>query len=289
MKLEIHHVTRYRYEEPVSDSVNELRLTPRTNYRQSCYHHEVNIEPSTSLFTYEDYFGNRVHAFSVNPSHRELVIKTKATVVTTDRNQNELEASAHSLEEELLLLKSDKLQDRYIEFLLPTAYTQVTEEVHSYVSKYPFGEKGLLAWTRKLSEGIHNDFTYDPAATDVNTTVSETLQLRRGVCQDYAHLMIAACRCLGLPARYVSGYHFVGDLQGGSADFEQASHAWVEVHIPGTGWLGFDPTNNTEVDWRYVKLGHGRDYQDIVPVKGVYRGSGRQSLEVKVDVRLLDA
>ncbi|MFE5322404.1 transglutaminase N-terminal domain-containing protein [Paenibacillus sp. NPDC056579] len=289
MKIEICHVTRYRYEDPATDSVNELRLTPRTNYRQSCYHHEVSIEPAASLLTYEDYFGNRVHAFSVNKAHRELVIKTKATVVTLDRKPGEGPVSALTAEEELNLLHSDPLQDRYIEFLLPTAYTQITEEVRQYAMKYPFTGAGLLAWTRTLSQGIHADFTYDPAATDVFTTVNDALKLRRGVCQDYAHLMIAVCRSLGLPSRYVSGYHFVGDLQGGSADFEQASHAWVEVHVPGTGWLGFDPTNNSEVDWRYVKLGHGRDYQDIVPVKGVYRGSGRQQLEVKVDVRLLEA
>jgi transglutaminase-like putative cysteine protease len=117
--------------------------------------------------------------------------------------------------------------------------------------------------------------------------VKNALKLKRGVCQDYAHLMIAVCRSVGLPSRYVSGYHFVGDLQGSNANFEQASHAWVETHIPGTGWLGFDPTNNVEVNWRYIKLGHGRDYKDIVPVKGVYRG-GAGTLSVKVDVRKLD-
>lgn len=287
MKIEISHITRYTYEEPVTDSVNEVRLTPRTNYRQSCYHHEVAVEPAASLFTYEDYFGNRVHAFSVNKPHRELVIRTRATVVTRDKPQG-TGLPAVSLEEQLVLIRSDAFQSRYIEYLLPTAYTEETEELRAYAAKHPFRADGIYAWTRRLSEAIHRDLTYDPEATDVQTKVRDTLQLRRGVCQDYAHLMIALCRSMGLPARYVSGYHFVGDLQGGSADFEQASHAWVEVHIPGTGWLGFDPTNNAEVGWRYVKLGHGRDYKDIVPVKGVYRGAGGQTLEVAVDVRRLD-
>lgn len=285
MKIEISHVTRYCYEEAVTDSVNELRLTPRTNYRQSCYHHEVWIDPVASLFTYEDYFGNRVHSFSVSKPHRELVIKTKATVVTQDQSPIQQHLP---LEEQLDLLRSEKLQNRYIEFMLPTAYTELTEGLLAYAARYPMVEEGLYLWAKQLSEGIHKDFTYDPDATHVHTTVSDTLKLRRGVCQDYAHLMIAICRSIGLPARYVSGYHFVGDLQGGSADFEQASHAWVEVHIPGTGWLGFDPTNNTEVGWRYVKLGHGRDYKDIVPVKGVYRGTGNQKLSVTVDVRRLE-
>ncbi|MFH5186781.1 transglutaminase N-terminal domain-containing protein [Paenibacillus sp. TAB 01] len=286
MKIEISHVTRYTYEDAVTDSVNELRLTPRTNYRQSCYHHEVWIEPVASLFTYEDYFGNRVHSFSVSKPHRELVIRTKATVVT--RDQSYASQQGLPMKEQLELLQSEKLQNRYIEFMLPTAYTELTEGLLAYAARYPITEDGLYVWAQQLSEGIYKDFTYDPDATHVHTTVSDTLKLRRGVCQDYAHLMIAVCRSIGLPARYVSGYHFVGDLQGGSADFEQASHAWVEVHIPGTGWLGFDPTNNTEVGWRYVKLGHGRDYKDIVPVKGVYRGAGSQKLTVTVDVRRLD-
>jgi len=286
MKIEISHVTRYTYEDAVTDSVNELRLTPRTNYRQSCYHHEVWIEPVASLFTYEDYFGNRVHSFSVSKPHRELVIRTKATVVT--RDQSYASQQGLPMKEQLELLQSEKLQNRYIEFMLPTAYTELTEGLLAYAARYPITEDGLYVWAQRLSEGIYKDFTYDPDATHVHTTVSDTLKLRRGVCQDYAHLMIAVCRSIGLPARYVSGYHFVGDLQGGSADFEQASHAWVEVHIPGTGWLGLDPTNNTEVGWRYVKLGHGRDYKDIVPVKGVYRGTGSQKLTVTVDVRRLD-
>lgn len=286
MKIEIQHVTRYSYADLITDSVNELRLTPRTNYRQSCYHHEVIIEPAAALFTYEDYFGNRVHAFTVNHAHRELVIRTKTTVVT--RDEGRVRPSLATAEEELALLAGEKLQNRYIEYLLPTEYTLDGEEVRRYAAKFPFGTDGLLAWAGGLCAGIHKDFTYDPSATDVHTTVSETLQLRRGVCQDYAHLMIAVCRCLGLPARYVSGYHFVGDLQGGRSDFEQASHAWMELQIPGTGWIGFDPTNNAEVGGRYVKLGHGRDYKDIVPVKGVYRGTGEQKLEVKVDVRRLE-
>lgn len=286
MKIEINHVTRYAYEEAVTDSVNELRLTPRTNYRQSCYHHEVWIEPVASIFTYEDYFGNRVHSFSVHKPHRELVIKTRATVVTQDQNWSSLKRVP--LEEQKELLQSERLQNRYIEYLLPTAYTEVTSELSAYAAGFEIGHDGYYDWAKQISEGIHRDFTYDPDATHVHSKVSDTLKLKRGVCQDYAHLMIAACRSIGLPARYVSGYHFVGDLQGGSADFEQASHAWVEVQVPGTGWLGFDPTNNAEVGWRYVKLGHGRDYKDIVPVKGVYRGTAHQVLDVTVDVRRLE-
>ncbi|WP_340394176.1 transglutaminase family protein [Paenibacillus sp. FSL E2-0190] len=287
MKIQINHTTTYSYPEPVTDSVNEIRLTPRTNYRQSCYHHEVEVSPAANLLTYEDFFGNRVHAYSVNKPHTEMVIHTKATVVTLDKAQG-TDLPRTSLEEQVKLLNDEKFQNRYIEFILPTRYTEVTPELVEFASQYPFSEaEDMYEWILKLSSTIYEQFTYDPEATSVNTTVKKALKLKRGVCQDYAHLMIAVCRSVGLPSRYVSGYHFVGDLQSSNANFEQASHAWVETHVPGTGWLGFDPTNNVEVNWRYIKLGHGRDYKDIVPVKGVYRG-GAGTLTVKVDVRKLD-
>lgn len=285
MKLEIQHVTRYTYGDAVTDSVNELRLTPRTSSRQSCYHHEVSIEPPAALLTYEDYFGNRVHAFSVNNPHHQLTIRVRAVVST---QENVWPPPALSPEKELELMATDAFYDRFVEYLLPTAYTAFSPELQKYADSYRPGTEGIYPWAQELTRSIHGDLTYDPSATHVHTTVNETLELRRGVCQEYAHLMLAVCRIHGVPARYVSGYHFVGDLSGNNADFEQASHAWVEVLIPGTGWRGFDPTNRTETDWRYVKLGHGRDYKDIVPVKGIYRGTGAQDLKVKVDVRRLE-
>ncbi|MEY4479399.1 MAG: hypothetical protein RLZZ267_77 [Bacillota bacterium] len=286
MRIEISHVTRYHYSDAIADSINEVRLTPRTNYRQACFHHELTVEPTTSLMTYEDYFGNRVHAFSVNVPHQELVVKSRSTVVTHDPDPERLRYLP--FDEQLAWMQSDNYRERYVEYLLHTPYTENAKEVKEFELAYPFSNIGLYAWTQMICEAIYTTLTYDPSATHVHTTVGETLILKRGVCQDYAHLMIAICRSMGLAARYVSGYHFVGDLQGGNADFEQASHAWVEVNIPGTGWLGFDPTNNVEVDWRYVKLGHGRDYKDIVPFKGVYYGPGRQSMQVTVDVQLIE-
>ncbi len=286
MKIVITHATRYIYEEPVTESVNEIRLTPLTNNRQSCFHHELVTEPLSSLFAYEDYFGNRVHVFSINKYHKELVILTRAIVAT---EEDDLSKFTHiSPKEEIHLLKSDMIYNRYIEYLLPTDYTAESEELREYAAQFKINRDGLYALVRQISKSLFDDFTYDPYASNVHTTVQETLQLRRGVCQDYAHLMIAICRGVGIPARYVSGYHFVGDLTGGNADFEQASHAWVEVYIPGSGWRGLDPTNNTEIGGRYVKIGHGRDYKDIVPVKGIYHGTFIHKMEVTVDVQRLE-
>ncbi|MFD1956116.1 transglutaminase N-terminal domain-containing protein [Paenibacillus thailandensis] len=295
MKLSISHVTQYEYENPVTDSVNEIRLTPCTNERQSCYQQAIWIEPNASLFSYEDYFGNRVHAFSVNDPHRRLTIRTQMTVVTNAAPEPEAQAAVlrgNPQGEGWEWLKGEEAQNRFAEFLLPTEYANVTPSVERFADSVTaerpaFDEKqiSVLEWLSALSAKIRGDFVYDPEATTVKTKAAELIENKRGVCQDFAHLMIACCRARRVPARYVSGYHFVGDLQGGAADFEQASHAWVEAYVPRLGWCCFDPTNETPVGERYVKLGHGRDYKDIVPVKGVYRGNGGQTLKVTVDVR----
>lgn len=285
MKFEICHLTRYLYDGQVGHSVNEIRLTPRTNYRQSCYHHTISIEPIASLFAYEDYFGNKVHAFSVNESHTELAIQTVSTVVTHNNEYKQGNILPRKAEGELL--GSASFRNRFAEFLLPTGFTEQSPEVAHFADDSPYAQLPVYETVTDIAARIHRDFVYEPNTTHVHTTVQEFFRLNRGVCQDFAHLMIAVCRYKGIPARYVSGYQFVGDLQGGNADFRQASHAWVEAYIPGTGWIGFDPTNNMQINWRYVKLGHGRDYNDIVPVKGVYIGEPGQTLDVTVDVRLV--
>jgi transglutaminase-like putative cysteine protease len=285
MKLEISHMTRYHYAFPAMESVNEIRLTPSTNHRQSCYQHTVTVNPCVSLYSYDDFFGNRVHSFSVADPHQELVIQTKSIVVT-DEYESERKQTL-SLEEQLKLLHSEQFINRHAEYLMDSKYTYIDPEV---AKPFTGGElKGSIDKQLKLiSEAVFTHFEYDPYATHVKTTIAEIVNLRRGVCQDFAHLMIALCKNIQVPARYVSGYHFVGDLQGGHADYEQASHAWVEAFVPGIGWVGYDPTNNGEINWRYVKLCHGRDYDDIVPVKGIYRGSDQQKLEVVVDVKKLE-
>ncbi|WP_147533168.1 transglutaminase family protein [Bacillus marasmi] len=288
MKLEIIHQTSYTYEEEVGYSVNEIRLTPRTNFRQSCANHTIMTYPNTELFSYQDYFGNIAHAFTVAKPHRELIIKTHSIVDTHEKDRNEYNLFPYRKEEDFL--KSEKFINHHAEFLSATPYTSLTEEVKNYAMTLSGIDSagGVYQLLREISETIYSTFIYDPNATHVHTTVEETLKLKRGVCQDFAHLMITICRIKGIPARYISGYHFIGDLQGGHADFEQASHAWIEAYVPGIGWVGFDPTNNGLINWRYVKVGHGRDYRDIVPVKGIYQGASAQTMTVEVDVKLVN-
>jgi transglutaminase-like putative cysteine protease len=288
MRLEIFHLTRYTYKESVEDSVNEIRLTPRTDSRQSRVKQIISVIPEAELFSHEDYFGNIVHSFTVNKPHCELVIKAQSIVVTHEIAQTK--GSLLPLEKEIEIIYSELFENTFAEYLLGTSYTLPTPEMKEFANTVPDLDSSgsVYQLLRDIMVTIYSTFTYDPTATDVHTTVVETIKLRRGVCQDFAHLMIAVCRMKGIPARYISGYHFIGDLQGGHADFTQASHAWVEAYVPGVGWLGFDPTNNGLMDWRYVKIGHGRDYNDIVPVKGVYSGTSKQTLSVEVDVRVLN-
>jgi transglutaminase-like putative cysteine protease len=285
VKLAICHITKYSYQEPVVDSINEIRLSPISADGQACEYHSITIEPSAPLFSYEDYFGNRVHAFSVDMPHQELSIMTQSVVTTSIEVQKP--SSDLGQQERSGILHAKAFRDHHIDLLLPSRRAPLTEGVTDYARKIELPEKEPYFIADAIAKQIHADFQYDPDATHVQTTIQEMLSIRRGVCQDFAHLMIAICRFKGLPARYVSGYHFIGDLQVGAHEFQQASHAWVEVFIPGMGWCGFDPTNNAPVNGRYVKLGHGRDYEDITPVKGVYRGTPVQKMSVTVDVQKL--
>lgn len=285
MKFQILHVTRYKYAADIADSVNEIRLSPRTNHNQACYQHMINLSPHAPLYAYEDYFGNLVHAFSVSEPHSELAISVHSIVVTNDQAKPGKSILPYS--QERAILDSEPFLNQFAEYLNPTAYTQITGDVQEIAAHF-LGVQTIESVSQLLSlitTGIKRDYIYDPHATQVQTKIDEMIKLHRGVCQDFAHLMIALCRCMGIPARYVSGYQYITDLSGGNADFEQASHAWVEAYIPQIGWTGFDPTNDVPVTWRYIILAYGRDYKDIVPVKGVYHGTPQQELKVSVDVK----
>lgn len=287
MKLKITHLTQYTYENPASDSVNELRLTPVTDEHQLCRQHTIMVDPAVSLFPSVDYFGNTTHFFTLHTPHQQLEIKMEAIVETY--NGEKRTDSPLTLNEEYAIMTGDQFQNTYAEYLMETPYTTLTSELITFVkAAIDVGKAtNIYQLLEQISDCIYTNFTYDQSATDVHTTLEETLRLKRGVCQDYAHLMIGICRIFGIPCRYVSGYQYIGDPGNNQAYVQHASHAWVEAYIPYTGWVGFDPTNNGKMNWRYVKISHGRDYQDIAPVKGVYQGCGRQNLTVSVDVQYI--
>ncbi|KKI91994.1 transglutaminase [Bacillus sp. SA1-12] len=287
MKIQITHLTKYTYQQPVVDSNNEIRLTPRTDDHQVCNEHAIFVDPKVPLFSYIDYFGNTVHHFTIPFPHEELEIKSLSIVETEEKNHNQIYYLPFKTESEILA--SESFQNQYAEYLMETDYTRGTPELKTFCSEKLHIEKSenIYQLLEQISNLLYANLTYDTQATHVHTTVEETLRLKRGVCQDYAHLMIAICHLYKIPARYVSGYQFIGDISNQHVEIQHASHAWVEAYIPIVGWTGFDPTNNGKINWRYVKIGHGRNYRDIVPVKGIYQGLGEQQLNVSVDVKVI--
>jgi transglutaminase-like putative cysteine protease len=174
------------------------------------------------------------------------------------------------------------------EYLVESPYVTLNEKVRVIAEQVKESSNGSVAdYLLRLASWIHNELTYDPDATHVHTKLNEVLELRAGVCQDFAHLMIACCRSMGIPARYVSGYLFVGGTDGMRG--EQATHAWLECKLPNGTWLGIDPTNDLLVNDRYVAVHTGRDYTDVTPTRGVYVGTPATSLVVSVTVDRLDS
>jgi len=173
--------------------------------------------------------------------------------------------------------------ERCHEYLQPSRYVDLSPEAWRLAVDATHGEPDLWRAAVAIMRLIFREFRYEPGATHVRTRVDEALAGRRGVCQDFAHVMLAMCRSLGIPALYVSGYLYNGprELLRGA----QASHAWCEVFVPGLGWRGLDPTNDQPADEHYVKVAIGRDYADVAPVQGTFRGTTTQDLTVEVDVQ----
>jgi len=283
MKLSVIHRTHYAYAAPVLDSYNEARLQPGDDETQRRHSFILKILPSTRLTHYLDFYHNCVHMFELSRPHGELTVEASSTVTTSE---------APGLPEDLrpaaltTLPGCARLHGCY-DFLQTSPFVNDSVEAWRLALDVTADETDAWQAALKLMRHIHREFRYEPATTHVHTTVKESLQLRKGVCQDFAHVMIGLCRALKLPARYVSGYLYNGPAE--RLIGAQASHAWVEVFIPGHGWRGLDPTNNQQVNGHYVRIGAGRDYADVPPLKGTYRGTQERKMTVEVTVTQLDA
>ena len=272
MRLQIRHKTGYRYDTEVLSSYNEARLVPQTDLRQLALSSEVTTQPEVQQQRYWDYWGTQVTAFDVHVPHDELqvtctsVVDTVAAAEPGDATWEELEASA----------------DAHVELMRPSPRTEPDDDLRAVVR----GVKGsprevVLA----LSALVREHVAYVPGSTGVATSATDAWKLKKGVCQDIAHVTLSLLREAGIPARYVSGYlhprkePVVGEQVAGE------SHAWVEVWLGE--WWGFDPTNGIPAGERHVVVARGRDYTDLPPLKGVYAGGGLQSLGVTVEVTRL--
>ncbi|HTJ25089.1 MAG TPA: transglutaminase family protein [Candidatus Limnocylindria bacterium] len=279
MRFTIFHRTTYRYPGPVHESHTVLHLQPRSDLTQYCTSFSLEVTPRARLFSYTDRFGNDVQHFEVLPEHDTLEIVARSYVVTA---RGDVQAPSPLPR---VLIDQDPARDELYDFLHESAYVRFTPALDALATEVgtPSADDDAVAWYRDAAAMIHRGFVYDTEATAVHTTVDESIALRRGVCQDFAHVLVALCRRAGIPARYVSGYvHASG---GGEVLGAEASHAWCEAYLGPHGWVGVDPTNDTWIGDDFVRIAVGRDYRDVSPVRGVFKGAGGAST-MSVDVAM---
>lgn len=283
MLLEIRHVTQYHYDEPVRESVMEVWMQPQKGAHQRLVSFELELDPPAQLFSYADAYGNAVYHFDVPQPHNRLNILARSAVET--------QAPA-PLPEGLDIgewdrLRSDFVRGENFDFLNPHGFAVETEALRAFVVERRLDElrsRDPLSAVQELSRIIYDSFGYEAGVTRADSPIDLALEARRGVCQDFAHIMIAICRSWGVPARYVSGYLFT-DRQAGDRSDPDATHAWVEVFLPSVRWFGLDPTNNVAAGERHIAAAVGRDYNDVPPSRGVYKGDAESQLAVGVSVR----
>jgi transglutaminase-like putative cysteine protease len=276
-RLRVVHTTGYAYKSPVTASYNEVRLTPPSNTRQNVVLNRVETIPATRSYRYVDYWGTAVTAFDLHAPHTELTV-TSSSVVETERP--EPPADKVTWED----LESEAVIDRFDEMLRPTDYTPVSKRVAAVakrIVKHHEPQEAVVA----AAQWARNELDYLPGTTGVHSSGLDALEQGKGVCQDFAHLSLIVLRCMGIPARYVSGYlHPKRDAVVGKT-VDGRSHAWIQAWTGS--WWNYDPTNDTEITEQYVSVGVGRDYSDVSPLKGIYSGQGATDLDVVVEITRL--
>ena len=281
MRYEIEHVSRYVYAAPVRGCVMSLCLKPRDNSRQRLIHFAVETDPPAPLNEGTDCFGNTKHLLNIHREHEGLEITTRSTVESRPAASPPNSLPADAWRE----IRSWSESFEHWDYSHPSALARPSSALNAFIDRLRItpGDDPLQSLLR-LSDTLYHTFDYVPGSTTAVSPVEHILESGRGVCQDYAHVMIAIARSWGLPARYASGYLHVTGQTGEQAP-ETATHAWVECLLPDLGWTGFDPTNQTLADGRHVLVAVGRDYQDVSPTRGILEGGGESRLEVDVRMR----
>lgn len=283
MKFSVLHSTRYRYSAPVWDSINDAHLCPVSDDFQRCKSFELRIAPqSTSILRRLDFYTNQVHHFEVTEPHRTLEVVADSVVETFEDPRD------FSVSGSFAALTGLDRNERYYDFLSASPRVALSPMIVHEAKERVDPSADVQGQVERLMAFIYEGFDYVPGSTQVGSPVSQVFEQRQGVCQDFAHLMIALCRVVGIPARYVSGYFYIARTVGGSAADNSVSHAWVECFLPGIGWAGYDPTHNRRVGTTYIKVAIGRDYADVRPLAGTFRGETVAQMEVSVRVERLD-
>lgn len=282
MKYEVLHRNTFSYETSVHQSLNTIRLKPRSDERQRLLFYDIKINPASLTSAYVDIWGNNVESFFIPEKHN--ILEVEATSVVSIQKTPFIHIIDYSPQMQQIF-HSQLFREHYLPFLNRASYTYLLEEQIYGVLKEIGDIENPIQFSIELMKYINEVFTYDTEATTVDTTGSEALALKRGVCQDYTHVMLGLLRAKNIPARYISGYLYVGENSNLIGDV--ATHAWVEIMAPGIGWIGLDPTNNVEALENHIRLSAGRDYTDVSPLQGVYHG-GKHTLDVKVKVKKLE-
>jgi transglutaminase-like putative cysteine protease len=281
------HVTDFLYDGPVSDSYNEVRLQPIDDDKQSCISFRLTTSPASRSTAHRDAFGNWVHQFCVLQEHRHLAVQAESVVLS--HNSSSGRTATISLSE--FDGMDEDVQDDFFDFVAPSGYVPRMPQLQGFVDRAQEESDGTVAgFAQAASTLVHECFRYVKGATQVHSSIVNSLALGAGVCQDFAHLTLGILRMRGLPGRYVSGYLVPKPITDTAAGMEQviggqASHAWVEVYVPTLGWVPLDPTLGSPVGLRHIRVAYGRDYGDVPPVRGIYKGHAGQRLSVDVRMR----
>jgi transglutaminase-like putative cysteine protease len=278
----IRHFTRYRYSHWVWQSMMEVRMHPRSEGNQRCFIFQLSVNPRARIFSYTDSRGNLVHHFDLPARHRQLTVVSDA-LVNIDPQQPIPETMDYEVWSQLEQLIEQK---DYWDMLMPSHFARPSPELEGLANEIGVAKRdgrSPLAFVRDLAVGVYRSFSYVKKSTAVNSPIEHALRSRQGVCQDFAHIMIALVRQARIPCRYVSGYLYHSS-ENADRSADGATHAWVEALFPDLGWVGFDPTNNLIVGERHIRTAVGRDYADVPPTMGTMKGKGETELQVRVRV-----
>ena len=274
--FKIIHITKYQYNWPIKESINEIRLFPHNFNNQEVLDYQLFITNDPDVEYFNDYYGNRFANFNNLEAHQEMVIESQMTVRVN--HPLKIPAIDNTSVKDIAEEKNKDIT------LLRLSYPETIikqQEIENILATIDTANKSIITIAQLCNQYIFNNFTYTKGITNIETTIDEILDLKKGVCQDFAHVLLQLLRTAGIPSRYVSGYICPNEsgLRG-----EGATHAWVEIYTPTQGWLGLDPTNNIWTMDNHVKLAVGRNFHDCTPIKGTFKGLARQTLSVCVSI-----
>lgn len=286
MKYRLTHRTKYSYLSPVNTYHSLVCLQPRTLVGQVCHSFTLNITPTPiDLVARIDSFENTLHYFSIDVSHKELIVEAQSEVESLPKILADANLSMTCREASDFVWNHRSVKVELLQYMLPSPFITWDDDIKAFAKSAFDDNLPLYLCVKKLCHKIFKEFTFDSHFTNIHTPLATVLKERKGVCQDFSHLAIACLRSMGLPARYVSGYIETlpppGKIKLQGSD---ASHAWISAYVPNMGWCEFDPTNDLIPQERHIITGYGRDYSDVPPLKGIIFSSGRHVLKVEVDV-----